>query len=189
MSEKNTARRSTRRQRPLRCSACPKEADGRGREFTDVGHLTADQIKHHYQTGAGHRPVKCRDCDAHHKRSRAFRRSACPTEADGRGREFTDRTHLTDKQVKHFFAKGSDHRSVVRRACHDQRKEAKKFECSACPRKKDASKPTFTDGGHLSKYQKKKKKYFHRGNLAVCAKCYKAGRAPRREPPKRPAEA
>eukprot|EP00959_Pyramimonas_sp_CCMP1952_P102931 2152515-Pyramimonas_sp.AAC.1 len=30
--------------------------------------------------------------------------------------------------------------------------------------------------------------FFKRGNPAVCAKCYKAGRALRREPPKRLAE-
>ena len=99
---------------------------------------------------------------------------------------FTDRTHLTDKQVEHFFAEGLDHRPVVCRACHGARTEAKKFECSACPPRKDGSKPAFTDGGHLSKDQKKN--FFKRGNPVVCAKCYKAGRAPRREPPKRPAD-
>eukprot|EP00959_Pyramimonas_sp_CCMP1952_P383082 8027154-Pyramimonas_sp.AAC.1 len=98
MNETNTARRSARQQQPLRRSARPKEADGRGREFAGAGHLTTLQIKHYHERGADHRPVKCRDCDSHRKRSRALRRSARPREADGRGREFTDRTHLTDKQ-------------------------------------------------------------------------------------------
>eukprot|EP00959_Pyramimonas_sp_CCMP1952_P129021 2697916-Pyramimonas_sp.AAC.1 len=45
----------------------------------------------------------------------------------------------------------------------------------------------FTDGGHLSIAQQMQ--YFHRGTLVVCARCYKAGRAPRRDPPQRSAEA
>eukprot|EP00959_Pyramimonas_sp_CCMP1952_P302116 6321512-Pyramimonas_sp.AAC.1 len=77
---------------------------------------------------ANHRPVLCRACQEERNRLRVLRCSARPKEADGKEREFADRTHLTDKQVKHFFAKGSDHRSVVCsvvcRACHDQRKVA-----------------------------------------------------------------
>ena len=38
----------------------------------------------------------------------------------------------------------------------------------------------------MSKDQKKN--YFKRNNPVVCAKCLKAGRQPRRDPPKRPAE-
>eukprot|EP00959_Pyramimonas_sp_CCMP1952_P128496 2687037-Pyramimonas_sp.AAC.1 len=125
MNETNTARRSARQQQPLRCSACPKKGCGRGRQFADAGHLTTAQANNYYHTGAGHGPEKCRDCDTHRKRSRVFRCSARPREADGRGREFADRAPLTDIQVGHFFATGASHRSVVCRACHDQRKEAK----------------------------------------------------------------
>ena len=132
----------------------------------------------------------CRTClESRAKReseARAFRCGACPKGADGKGPSFTDVSHVSESQKEHDWKKGKAHRPVVCRACHDARTGAKQFEYSACPPKKDGSKPAFADGGHLSKDQKNN--FFKRRNPVVCAKWFKAGRAPRREAPKRPAE-
>ena len=95
-------------------------------------------------------------CRACHEKSeaRAFRCGACPKGADGKGPAFTDVSHLSDSQRKHYWETGQAHRPVACRACHVARTGAKQFECSACPPNEDGEKPAFSDGGHVSKDQK-----------------------------------
>ena len=102
--------------------------------------------------------------------------------ADVQAPSFTYVRHLSDSQIKHYRKTGEGHRPVVCRACNAARAEGPKFECSACPRKGDGKKPAFSDGSLSSKDQKKN--FFQRNTPVVCAKCFKAGREPRRDTPK-----
>ena len=94
--------------------------------------------------------------------------------------------HLTPSEVKKYRETGAHHRPVECRACHEVRASVRSFVCSACPVHRDGSKPEFTDGGHLSKDQKKN--VVKRGTSVVCGTCYKAGRTPRKTPTKRAPE-
>eukprot|EP00959_Pyramimonas_sp_CCMP1952_P233759 4885052-Pyramimonas_sp.AAC.1 len=116
-NEMNAARRAARQQKPLKCSACPSEADGTGGTFTDTRHLTPDQLQKYYKTGAGHRPVMCRSCQEEHEKSRVLRCSACPKGADGKGPEIMDTRHLTVSQKRHYWDTGTAHRPVMCHAC------------------------------------------------------------------------
>eukprot|EP00959_Pyramimonas_sp_CCMP1952_P116438 2433868-Pyramimonas_sp.AAC.1 len=64
-----------------------------------------------------------RACQEERNQPRVLACPACPKEADGTGRGFKDRAHLTDEQVKHFFAKGAGRRPVMCRACQEERNQ------------------------------------------------------------------
>ena len=154
----NARRKAQRSEKPLRCSVCPAGADGKGPEFKDARHLTPDQVKKYHKTGVHHRPVVCRAChearEQQQSEAQAFRCGACPKGADGKGPAFTDVSHLSDSQRRHYLETGQGHRPVVCRACHEK-SEAQAFRCGVCPKGADGKAPAFTDVSHLSDSQRR----------------------------------